>query len=241
MCFDPVAVARATATERWYPGERVGRLRASHSYGFVLLLVLVTFFFTAAVPDREWAPGALLVLQTGTLVVAVWTSGLGRSGMWYALAAAAVGIGLALVQAIGGGATASGAVGLVSMTFVLLTCVVIATGVFDQGAVNAQSVVGAICIYVLLGLLFAYVYGAIAVLGDADLFAQGTDGTPALRLYFSYVTLATLGYGDYTTASDLGHTIAVIEALMGQLYLVTVIAVLVSRLGFRRHEREREH
>ena len=50
------------------------------------------------------------------------------------------------------------------------------------------------------------------------------------RVYFSYVTLATLGYGDYTPAGDLGHTMAVVEALTGQLYLVTVVALLVSRL-----------
>jgi hypothetical protein len=51
----------------------------------------------------------------------------------------------------------------------------------------------------------------------------------ALRLYFSFVTLATVGYGDYTTASNL----SVLEALIGQLYLVTVIAVLVKPHAFR--------
>ena len=57
-----------------------------------------------------------------------------------------------------------------------------------------------------------------------------TDGTRSLRLYFSYVTLATLGYGDYTPAGNLGHMLAVLEALIGQLYLVTILALLVSRL-----------
>ncbi len=51
-----------------------------------------------------------------------------------------------------------------------------------------------------------------------------------MRLYFSYVTLATLGYGDYTPAGNLGHAFAVLEALIGQLYLVTVVAVVVTRL-----------
>jgi hypothetical protein len=68
------------------------------------------------------------------------------------------------------------------------------------------------------------------VLGSGHFFAQGTDGTRSLRLYFSFVTLATLGYGDYTPAGNLGHTLAVLEALIGQLYLVTVLALLVSRL-----------
>ena len=71
---------------------------------------------------------------------------------------------------------------------------------------------------------------------DKVLFAQGTDGTRAIRLYFSYVTLATLGYGDYTPAANVGRTLAVLEALLGQIYLVTVVALLVSRL--RRKEED---
>jgi Ion channel len=85
-------------------------------------------------------------------------------------------------------------------------------------------------------MLFTFVYGAVAALGSRDFFADGTDGTPSLRLYFSYVTLATIGYGDYTPASDLGHTLAVVEALLGQLYLVTVVAVIVGRLHSGRPE-----
>ena len=75
-----------------------------------------------------------------------------------------------------------------------------------------------------------FIYGAVAALGGDTFFASGTDGTRSLRLYFSYVTLATLGYGDYTPKSNLGHTLAIIEALFGQIYLVTVVALLVARL-----------
>ena len=116
---------------------------------------------------------------------------------------------------------------------VVAISVVIAVGVFDQQTVNQQSILGAICVYVLIGMLFTFAYGAVAFLGSGDFFAQGTDGTPSLRLYFSYVTLATLGYGDYTPASDLGHTMAIVEALVGQLYLVTVVAVVVGGLHHR--------
>jgi hypothetical protein len=114
--------------------------------------------------------------------------------------------------------------------------VVIGVGVFDQRMVNAQSILGAVCVYLLIGMLFTFVYGAAAALGSGDFFAQETDGTPALRLYFSYVTLATLGYGDYTAAGDLGHTLAILEALLGQIYLVTVVAVIVGRLHRDRPE-----
>jgi voltage-gated potassium channel len=234
--FDPPAVTSATDTDRWYPGERMVRLRAGRSYGFVLALVFASFLYAAAGPESDWSLTVLLVLQTATLAVAVWTSGLGRRRTVYALVLALVGIVLAGVQGVDGSDPIAGVAGLVSMAFVLLTCVVVAMGVFDQRSVNTQSVVGAICIYVLLGMIFTYVYGAVAALGDGDFFVQGTDGTLSLRLYFSYVTLATLGYGDYTPAGDLGHTLAVVEALLGQLYLVTVVAVLVSRFGHVKHE-----
>jgi hypothetical protein len=86
-------------------------------------------------------------------------------------------------------------------------------------------------------MIFLFAYGAVADIGSGPLFAQAAgDGTRALRLYFSYVTLATLGYGDYTPASNVGHMLAVVEALLGQIYLVTVVAVLVARLRVRPRE-----
>jgi Ion channel len=114
---------------------------------------------------------------------------------------------------------------------VAATVLAIGVGIFDQGEVNQQSITGAICVYVLIGILFTFVYGAAAALGSGPFFAQGTDGTTALRLYFSYVTLATLGYGDYTPAGNFGHTVAVLEALLGQVYLVTVVALLVGNFS----------
>jgi hypothetical protein len=137
---------------------------------------------------------------------------------------------LAISQLVASSDRLSAITGLATGVLIVATIAAIAVGVIDQDEVNARSITGAVCIYVLFGLLFLFVYSAIALLGSGPFFAEGTDGTRALRLYFSYVTLATLGYGDYTAAGDLGHTVAVLEALVGQLYLVTVLALLVSRL-----------
>jgi hypothetical protein len=148
-----------------------------------------------------------------------------------ALLAAATVTGSAV--AFTGGATLAAIAGLASGAMVVATITAIAVGVIDQDDVNAQSITGAICIYVLVGILFVFLYNAVALIGAGPFFAQGTDGTRSLRLYFSFVTLATLGYGDYTPAAELGRTLAVLEALLGQLYLVTVLALLVSRLRGR--------
>jgi hypothetical protein len=90
---------------------------------------------------------------------------------------------------------------------------------------------GVLALYMLLGVLFAFVYGAIDRLGGDPFFANGDTTTTSRCLYFSFTTLTTVGYGDFVARSNLGHTLAVFEALIGQIYLVTVVSVLVSNLG----------
>lgn len=92
---------------------------------------------------------------------------------------------------------------------------------------------GAVCIYVLIGMMFAFVYAAIDGIGSAPFFVQTSHATTPDFLYFSFITQTTVGYGDFTAAADLGRALSVLEALIGQLHLVTIIAVLVSRLSGR--------
>ena len=72
------------------------------------------------------------------------------------------------------------------------------------------------------------------VQSSADPFASGTDGTQNARVYFSFTTLTTTGFGDYTAANRGGRALAVLEMLLGQLYLVTVIGLLVGNLRRQR-------
>ena len=213
--------------------SRVARLRAAHSYRSVLALVAAAFIFASVAGDADWTDSVLLMLEGGMLVLAVWTAGLARWSSRALIAILSLTSILAIARLLVDSQRIAGIAGLATGVLIVATVVAIAVGVIDQDEVNARSVTGAVCIYLLFGLLFLFVDSGIALLGSGPFFAQGTDGTRALRLYFSYVTLATLGYGDYTPAGDLGHTVAVLEALVGQLYLVTVLALLVSRLRGR--------
>ena len=219
--------------QAWRPGSRVARVRASHSYGLVLLLIVVSFIFISVAPDSNWADSVLAFLQSITLVTALWTSGVARTDSTLSLSLVALASISALALLVFGGEGLDGFVGILSGLLTVATIGTVALGVIDQGEANVRAVTGAVCVYVLIGLVFVFLYGVMAKLGSGDFFAQGTDGTRSLRLYFSFVTLATLGYGDYTPAGSLGRTLAVVEALLGQLYLVTVIAVLVSRMRAR--------
>jgi hypothetical protein len=216
----------------WRPGERVDRLRASRSYGFVLGLVLISITLLAASPDARWAWSVFVLVQMLVLVVAIWTSGLAEVTSRPVIAVAFLAVALAFVQYAWIGQDRELG-GIFNMLLIIATCFVIGLGVVDQGTINAQSVLGVITIYLLLGVLYTFNYSVVAVVTDGPLFAQGTDGTVADRLYFSYVTLATLGYGDFTPAATPGRMLAVSEAILGQLYLVTVVAVVVGRLRAR--------
>jgi hypothetical protein len=220
-------------TRAWRPGARVARVRASHSYGVVLALIVVVFVFTSVASNSDWADSTLVLLQGATLVTALYTSGVARADSTISIALVGLSAASAVALVIFGGNVFAALVGVLSGILTVATIATVALGVVDQGEANVQAVTGAVCVYVLIGILFVFLYGVLATLGSGDFFAQGTDGTRSLRLYFSFVTLATLGYGDYTAAGELGRTLAIVEALIGQLYLVTVIAVLVSRMRRR--------
>ena len=86
-------------------------------------------------------------------------------------------------------------------------------------------------------MVWAFSFAAIGVFGSEPFFAAGGESDE--RFVFStsvYVTLTTVGYGDLTANGHLGRALAVLDALLGQIYLVTVVALLVSRLGRTRPE-----
>jgi voltage-gated potassium channel Kch len=110
--------------------------------------------------------------------------------------------------------------------------------------VNIDTVAGAADIYLLFGLFFAVVYGFVGTYlahgsgNPAEAFfiasrpVAGTD-----FVYYSFVTLTTVGYGDIVASTPIGRMLSITEALLGQLYLVIVVALLVANIGRSRQKR----
>ena len=129
-----------------------------------------------------------------------------------------------------------------SYAFVLLIVAspaVILLRIFRHPVINVETILGAIDAYLLLGISFAAVYGALDDI-DPHFFRQGF-ATGVQYLYFSFVVITTLGFGDFTPRTDLGRVVVSLEALFGQLFLVTVVAVLVANLGRAACRRGRDH
>ena len=108
---------------------------------------------------------------------------------------------------------------------------VIVQRILGHRTVTAQTILGAICAYVYIGLIFALVYGLVDAVGSEPFFAQGPVDRPGQYTYFSFVTMTTLGYGDLSPGTDLGEGLVVLEALLGSIYMVTLVARLVSMYG----------
>ena len=159
--------------------DRTEILRGSHRYLGVLLLVLASFLFTAFAPATSWSRGVLLLIESATLTTALWTSRSG--GLRWRLVLVWIAVVLAALQIELDARGLDASVSAVSGAFVVATMVVVARGVLSAPEINGQTILGAISIYVLVGMLFSFIYSAAARLDDGPFFSQGTDGTPAIR------------------------------------------------------------
>jgi hypothetical protein len=208
---------------------------SGYRYGVVLLLLLATFLFMTAGLSGKWVPLVTVVLEGATLLAALDAARARRRLVRVARVVVAVGL-ISGTLAILLGTDPRGELFLLNALLVGAAPVVIAQSILRRRVIDLRTVLGAICIYILIGMVWASLYSAIGALDSRPFFVQieKKETTTADYLYFSYVTQTTVGYGDLTAARSVGRALAVLEALIGQLYLVTVVALLVGRLGPRR-------
>jgi hypothetical protein len=205
-----------------------------HRYGLVLTLILASLVFQLAAPDEAWARLVIIALQGLTLLSALHTSAIHRGVLNAVAVAVSIAIAGAVVGAIGGGGIGPTPARIESLLLVALAPVAIARGIArhfrESGRVTVNTMFGVLCIYLLVGMLFGFGFSVIDQLDGQRFFALGAS-RPADFLYFSFATLTTVGYGDLAAATDVGRSLAIAEALIGQIYMVTVVAVIVGNLG----------
>jgi voltage-gated potassium channel Kch len=106
-----------------------------------------------------------------------------------------------------------------------------------RAQIDTETLLGAIAAYLLIGMFFAFAYKAAGELGSGPFFGAAGDGSLSQDLFFSFVTMTTVGYGNLVPAANPGQTLAVLEALTGQLFLVVAVGKIISSLQPRRGER----
>jgi len=205
-------------------------------YPAVLVMMLAAVVFLIAAPSADWSRALGIAIEGCALVLTVATSRERESvrrrnaialGVAMILIVVLIALGIAprwLTAAVAIVVTAGIPVALVRGLLRLLR----------REGVTFNAVAGSLAIYLSTGLIFAWIIGFIEQVSGIPYFAQHVSSNLGDKVYYSFTVLTTTGFGDLTPGTPAGHAVAIIEMLTGQLYLVTVIGLLIGNFAARR-------
>jgi hypothetical protein len=217
-------IAREKREERW--GRYAERM--TNAFGLVLLLVLSTYVLASLTRYSGWSAVAITAVACLGAVAALGSSGVRPA---YVRGAAAIGLvaaGLAAAGAIAGEDGFLGAAALIQMLLLIVASGVVLRAVLSESEVNFRTILGAVSVYLIFGLLFTSLYVTIDRLQGGAFFLEEAGSHTGDYIFFSFTTLTTTGYGNLVPAAQPGKMFAGLEMLFGQIFLVTLIAGLVS-------------
>ncbi len=229
-------MAAVTSSDVIGPGGRGGARPPQFRYPAVLVLMLTAVVFVIAAPNTNWSRALALAIEGCALVLTVATSR-ERESVRRRRA-----VTLGLVTIVAGILIAFGLLPswVASVAAILVTAgipVALVRGLLrllGKDGVTFNAVAGSLAIYLSIGLIFAWMVGFVAQVSGTPYFAQHTSGDQGDKVYYSFTVLTTTGFGDFSPATPAGHALAVIEMLTGQLYLVTVIGLLIGNFASSR-------
>ena len=206
--------------------------RWADRYGLLFLLILVALVLTAA--NTTWLKIAAVLVQGGVVLFAFLAARVGRRVWRVAIVLVPLAVILGIAGRFGDSRPAETVAATINLVLPAAAIVALGRRIVVEPFVSSRTIIGLLCVYLLIGMTFAATYITIAVVSEEPFFVQTDHAQPVDFTYFSLVTLATVGYGDFTAANPMPRMLAAIEGLTGQLYLVTVVAVAVSRVRTRR-------
>jgi hypothetical protein len=220
---DPGLLARLTGQGH----GRTGSSQRGGRYG-LLLLILIGTYLLAAFNGASLATELQVVLFAAILLAALRTSLMPRP--WPAVIAVITVVGTAVTfyTSLNGARVGKATEDFWKALLLLGAVIMVVRRVLAKPEVTIQSIYGALSAYLITGLMFASVYAGMWHLGTSDFFANNQPANTQTFQYFSFTTLTTLGYGDFTAAESGARSIAVLEALTGQIFLATLVARLVA-------------
>jgi hypothetical protein len=218
------ASRRARTRERWL--LRVGRV--NDAFGLVLILVLATYVLASLLENRGWAAVLLTASTSATSVVALVSSRARSKTVRAAIWLSVLTVGLAAVGAVVDDRTWLNLASLIQVSLLAVAMGAVLRRVVSAPEVGFRTILGALSFYTALGLLFTFIYGAVDRIQSDPFFAGVANPHGSDFLFFSYTTLTTTGYGNLVPGGQPGQMLAGLEMMSGQIFLVTMVAGLVS-------------
>lgn len=214
-------------------------IRASDSYGLLLALLLLDYVLLSLIQTKRWSDLVVGVPIVASMLLAMHTSRAHIHAIRLARVAGVIVVVLGIVSAFTGQSLLSGAIGFLFCLLLVVSVFVILRRVLGHERVGIETILGALCVYIIIGLMFTFLFIAIARVSTTPFLAQPPPyHSPADYLYLSFVTLTTVGFGDLTPASKLARSVVVLEAMIGQVFLVTLVARLVALFGTEQRRSE---
>jgi hypothetical protein len=219
--------------------DPLGEITRTQRYGALLVAIALAFAIEGIASAERWEQVVVSLLLGATVMLSLWAASAKRRVIQVVGIIVVATVTVAIVEAAQGNVDLAAA-RIANTLLVMLAPPAIVVGVIRdlrrRQAVTPQTVLGVLCLYLLIGLFFAALFGSIERVTHEPFFSEykHAHATLSETLYFSFTTLTTVGYGDFTARTNLGHTLSVSEALIGQIYLVTVVALIVGNLGRKR-------
>jgi voltage-gated potassium channel Kch len=221
--MDPSAI-RAPGGERWL--KRAERI--SDAFGLVFGLVVVTYVLTSLLGNSGWSAVLVMLAVAATSIVALTSSHVKPHWIHLAIYVSAVGLVLAMIAAISGNNDWLSVGAITQVLLLAAAMAAVLVRVVGTAEVGARTILGAISVYTVMGLLFAFVYEAVGRVQGSPFFENHPHLHHSDYMFFSYTTLTTTGYGDLVPGGQPGRMLAGLEMLIGQIFLVTLVAGLVA-------------
>jgi hypothetical protein len=202
--------------------------RLANAFGLVLLLVFSTFVAVSLISYNDWGAVAITLLGSLSAAVALATARATPFLITWSSRLAAVSMLCAVAGAINGGRWFDAVAGLILVVLLAVSAAAVLRAVVTENKVGFRTILGAVSVYLTLGLLFSFLYVSIGRIQHEPFFGAGVHVGRGDFPFFSMTTLTTTGYGNLVPAGQPGKMFAVLEMLLGQVFLVTLIARLVS-------------
>ena len=210
------------------PRPLIEAFYSPNSYGLVLLLILATYVLSVTI-TRGRAISVVVAVQIATIWVVLRASDARRRLRVFVSALAALSAIVAIANVfVPDQVDDNGFMALVSALLFLGAPFTIVRHLVLRRTVDRETVLGAIAAYLMMGMFFAFSYRALGAFQAGPFFGASGDGTFPQDLFFSFTTLTTTGYGNLIPAGNPGESFAVLEMLIGQLFLVTAVAKAVN-------------
>ncbi|HEU4462304.1 MAG TPA: ion channel [Solirubrobacterales bacterium] len=211
----------------------------------MLVLVLLTYVLASLLDNKGWSAVVLTVSTSATSVVALVSSHVRARAIRTSIWLAALTVGLAVIAAVSDERWFLNFASLIQICLLTVAMGAVLWRVVSSAEVGSRTILGAISVYAVLGILFTFVFGTIDRIQGGPFFEEVARPEGADFLFFSYTTLTTTGYGNLVPGGQPGRMFAGLEMMLGQIFLVTLVAGLVSlwRPGEalrRRRERREE-